>query len=122
MKIRNGFVSNSSSSSFVMFGNTINELKEYNENLYLMDDGGRGYEGQLYFKLTKEIFDYIVNEKPELNDVTFIQQLASFNESNGEAIEEDLVLPKGTETYVFLVDQNTPNDLEQFKEWFIEEI
>ena len=61
MKIRTGFVSNSSSSSFVVFylPATFSDLKDGNKNITLI--GEAGSEGRDYFKPDKETVEYLLS-------------------------------------------------------------
>lgn len=68
MKIREGFVSNSSSSSFVLIGkkiDTISDLKTAKNPQCL---GGYLSDGRDVFKLTKEMIDFICGTEEYFDD------------------------------------------------------
>lgn len=63
-KIRNSFVSNSSSSSFIIMGESISfeEAKNYNDALWILEEWG---EGNDCIELTKEVLEFL-DENPNV--------------------------------------------------------
>jgi hypothetical protein len=121
MKIRNGFVSNSSSSSFLVFGRTIFQHNldiDKLENIYAR--GENQNEGENYFPLTKEIFKYM-QLRGITNDFEFIKQYFSFDFENGDPTIKRKDLPEEFTVYGFMIAQSTIETVEDFKKYYWEE-
>lgn len=109
-KFRLGFVSNSSSSSFIVCGNEIPTLPEkYDSKLYA--EGDAGIEGCDFFNLSKTMYNYLVK-----NPV--VQKKFQFyiveNEDCGGLNTNDL--PANCHLYPLEVDYNITANLEELKE------
>lgn len=73
MKIRNGFVSNSSSSSFII--NFDNQIKELDDLIKIIEENpdkeiiAFEYWGSIFYILTDEMKQFILNNKDTLEDL-----------------------------------------------------
>ena len=115
VKVRNGFVSNSSSSSFVTIGRWSSEKDIDKPNVMIY--GGRGNEGIEYFRPSKDMIEYI--KENDCKDVEFFEEVASFGESS--RIDKFVLIynllkfeAKEIMILTFDIDYNPPQTLEDF--------
>lgn len=122
MKIRSGFVSNSSSSSFVIIGRYINTKEllngEYDsENNVVMLKGGWGCEGEMLFELTKDMIEEIrktVAEGKTFDKFDMMEVFACGEEFSFETKD----IPEKVSVYCTEVDHWMP-DVSEFVEHYI---
>lgn len=129
MKIRNGFVSNSSSSSFVVFGRstTVNEIDDPHVKIL-----GTGLgDGMDYFRPTQKMIAYIKEHGFDKDkSVEFIYDLISFSEESIVSIDQMKSLLKEMEsdprlktleTFSFDKDMHSTESMETFLWRYAEE-
>lgn len=117
MKIRQGFVSNSSSSSFVIFGKECG----YGSEGEIYGLGKYVNEGQDFFKVTPEIRD-LINKIPEefqcevLDQIRFYQVFQKIEESDTVSKKN---LPEKFEVISFIKDNWSSDSAELFMENYL---
>ena len=117
MKVRNGFVSNSSSSSFVVYGRsaTINEIDDPHVRVRMYE----GWEGECYFEPNKEIKDFIKEQGG--GRFHLVYEYFSFSEeetmSQKKLMEKIAFIPSNERIKIecFQKDYYEPEDIENFK-------
>lgn len=118
MKIRTGFVANSSSSNFIVmyeelnFNDVRNRMKK-EDNIFVL--GKYLSEGRDYFLLTKDILKYLIKHPQiiEINGFVFAKEILS-SEDRMEITNE---IPKNKKVIIegFMIDYHISEDLETFK-------
>jgi hypothetical protein len=129
MKIRQGFVSNSSSSSFVIFAHkaTIDDIKDDDVMMYSWDEYG---EGNPYWRPTNEQIEWALKNKDKIGrGVSLFREFASFCEegdaelSGQEFVDKLAKLALDTESKVvvkmFEKSYHYPESLEDFQDVFM---
>ena len=122
MKLRLGFVSNSSSSSFVMLCNRV-EFKDLN----LKDIRGREIkalgkylgDGQDFFRVDEEIFNCIKENNQVLEHLCFYEVFAE-GDDDIEIERKDLPEKGSLHIISTTVDYHCSDDLSLFKENYLE--
>lgn len=129
MKTRSGYVSNSSSSSFLVYGNRIDfddigKLLENGEDVLCVDEGAgtSGDCGDFVFRMTKERFEMLwwCGKKFDEMGVDIINAKFSIQDLDmGNRI--DVPELKGGRFFEYSMDYNSPEtdsvDDERFAEW-----
>jgi hypothetical protein len=111
MKIRNGFVSNSSSSSFMILGDNLGHRApdKFESDIWVV--GTDLGEGSDVFPLTKEMFNYLIEHKNSVdNPISFIRGIAM---SDGEIVEKKS-LPDRFKAYMVEASYHSTDSLEAF--------
>lgn len=119
MKIRNGFVSNSSSSSFLVFGNPAGIEDIEDPKLRIKD--GCGGEGVYYFEPTKEMRDWIKNNPDDCPHMIIEHVcISDFVEMTVEEIkklsERLNAIGKPCIAQIINADYHSPSELHEFLE------
>ena len=113
-----GFVSNSSSSSFLVVSKSSN-INDTSENLRITMDG---CDGKIIFKPTKEMMDYL-KANPEVlakSSISFSNVYLK-KEDAYVSIKELKGLPDDCYAEGIMVDQNSPRTLDEFKKCYLNE-
>ena len=121
-KFRIGFVSNSSSSSFVIVGTEVNFNKIQEKGKEIMVLGKSLGDGQDYFQLTAEIYDYLSARK-ELLDNSDLKFYHVISEGEFELEIDRKTLLNGPAKIKIIsaqIDYHQTETLEQFKERYEE--
>lgn len=127
MKVRIGFVSNSSSSSFVLCGYkvTLDEIDpkgfnggkvEYMAELVNVDWGG---EGQPWVVISNnKVLEYVKSHNPDKYIGGVYRVLASAYDGQDVEIPRNVKIPKGKKIVMtgFTIDQHTPETIEDVRE------
>lgn len=119
MKVRSGFVSNSSSSSFLIVSNSTN-IDEKSDLLHIDMEGS---EGRVIFKPTKEMLDYL-KQNPEIvenKDISFIKVYVMAEDGNSTYAKDLKDVPDNCCVEGATLDQNSPRTLDELKEWYLNE-
>ncbi|MCF7924311.1 MAG: hypothetical protein K9L64_04290 [Candidatus Izimaplasma sp.] len=115
MKIRTGFVSNSSSSSFVITGRDIKfDEIDFNNLNNIKVRGQYLCDGQDIFNLTQEIYDVINADRSYLSQLNFIEQYNTLCDEYNDSVKEDIIIHKGTKVYLLDSDYHGTADVESF--------
>lgn len=122
MKLRNGFVSNSSSSSFCIIGRNVNpsDLKNFSPNdlmrIQKLWVSLGFYEGEILTNLDIDMYNVLVKYiDRNNNDIKFDIYEADWAGEAGGIINPSDICP-GAEVMLMDIDQNSPRILEELIE------
>ena len=118
MKIRQGFVSNSSSSSFVIFCKPISRKDIFSKKntypIYAQSDYGN--EGIEFFELTPEMLDYIA--KKGSRKLRSFYEVADMTGDNWHKLSEEVLKDKTLGVMPLSIDHYNPTTLQEFIEGY----
>jgi len=121
MKIRNGFVSNSSSSSFMVISRhaSIDEIDDINVKLFLDDDIISPGEGRIYFRPDERTIR-LIKQHQDIEWGDFVYEYLSFSESmrisKNELLSAVIRMPDSVDIHCFEITQYEPtyNDIMEY--------
>jgi hypothetical protein len=114
-KVRNGFISNSSSSSFIIIGTRISSY-ELPKNGKVMAVGSDHGEGIDIFEVDKKMQEYLSKNADIADKLEFYLTDVCGGSEDGLEIPDDIKLKKGSRLYSFDKSYHSTQDLADLKE------